>query len=362
VQTGLNNSKYTYNIYGNDNIGQLLRDGVSISRCYYLSASLWRLRRHGGCAYGAKDHLGSVRVTVDVNGTRQAHTDYYPFGMTMPGRDGVIGGVDTCYKFVANERDVETGYDHNGDRSYDSWSGRSTTLDPFAGKDPSWSPYSYAHDNPIVFCDVNGDSVWVTWMTGILSFLGIGTEHKALYSGGKLYENGQEYTGDDSYATAALGALNEIGSGVEGNKMLSQLAGSDVNYYMANGSTEEWGMDNGRITIFWNPNNSQSGVDALGNETSEPYINLAHELGHGVDLDNIGKGKIPTVNGQAVGHFEGEKWHSTPWYTRNDNGEIITLMEKAACIHENAVRAEHRLPLRKYYGTPSRGGLGKPVY
>jgi RHS repeat-associated protein len=145
VQKGASNSVYTYNIYGKDNIGQVLRDFVSISRYYYL-----------------KDHLGSVRVTVDINGTKQAHTDYYPFGMTMPTRDAVIGAVDTRFKFTGKERDVaETGYDYFGARYYDSWGGRFTTIDRFAAKYPSMTPYQYAADNPVLLIDRNGDSIQV---------------------------------------------------------------------------------------------------------------------------------------------------------------------------------------------------------
>jgi hypothetical protein len=56
----------THNIWGNDLVGlpavsyllagQVRRNG-SLTRYYHLSACLWRLGRHGGCASGAKDHL-----------------------------------------------------------------------------------------------------------------------------------------------------------------------------------------------------------------------------------------------------------------------------------------------------------------
>ena len=85
----------------------------------------------------------------------------YPFGMTMGNRSSV-SSADARYKFVGNERDAETGYDYLGHRYYDSWSGRELSVDPFAEKAPSLSPYSYAGDNPVNIIDINGDSTFVT--------------------------------------------------------------------------------------------------------------------------------------------------------------------------------------------------------
>jgi RHS repeat-associated protein len=270
-------------------------------------------------------------------------------GMLMPARNGVSGSVDVRYKFVGNERDVESGYDHNGDRSYDSWSGRSTTLDPFASKDPSWSPYSYAHNNPIVFCDVNGDSVWVTWQTGFWSFLGLGTEHKALYSGGKLYENGQEYAGDDSYATAALGALNEINSveGGAGQMMLDQLMGSERNYSLVEGSPDQFSASGSNGIISWDPSITDFGLDANGSTTADPFVALAHEVAHAYDFDlaKATKGFI--------------KYDMTNVWFRMPKGKPIFMADRFACEMENLVRGEHNIPLREYYAVEKNITTGK---
>ncbi len=39
--------------------------------------------------------------------------------------------------------------------------GRFLSVDRFAEKFPSTSPYSYASNNPILFIDINGDSTFV---------------------------------------------------------------------------------------------------------------------------------------------------------------------------------------------------------
>ena len=79
--------------------------------------------------------------------------------MILAGRSSNSGFTNDKYKFVGNERDIETGYDYLGGRYYDSRIGKLFSKDPFADKDPSRSPYSYAGNNPITFYDANGDSV-----------------------------------------------------------------------------------------------------------------------------------------------------------------------------------------------------------
>ncbi len=149
-----NISKVQYNIYGNsarggcafgaDMIGFVQRNQNQVQRYYYI-----------------KDYLGSNRVVVDELGNITSAEDFGPFGATMEGRSLNYGLGDSRYKFVGNERDVETGCDNEGDRIYDSHIFRSQSVDPFASKDLSRSPYSYAGNNPIMFVDANGDSVIV---------------------------------------------------------------------------------------------------------------------------------------------------------------------------------------------------------
>jgi hypothetical protein len=81
----------THNIWGNDLIGQVKRNG-GFTRYYHL-----------------KDHLGSVRVTVDADANVVAYDDFDPWGMTLETRSGNSGQADARYKFTANERDTGTG-------------------------------------------------------------------------------------------------------------------------------------------------------------------------------------------------------------------------------------------------------------
>jgi hypothetical protein len=36
--------------------------------------------------YFVTDHIGTIRTTADIDGNVLGYDDYYPFGLTMPGR------------------------------------------------------------------------------------------------------------------------------------------------------------------------------------------------------------------------------------------------------------------------------------
>lgn len=142
VQKGVYNYNYTYNIWGNDNIGQVLVNGGSLGHYYYL-----------------KGHLGDVKVIIDANDSLQGYNDYYPFGMQMDSRNG-SSSADGRYKYTSKERDAETGYDYFGARYYDSRIGRWMSVDPLANLHGDYSPYAYVFNNPLLLLDPDGrDSI-----------------------------------------------------------------------------------------------------------------------------------------------------------------------------------------------------------
>jgi len=87
-------TKPTYYLHGLDLIGQVNRDGSSLTRYHYL-----------------KDHLGSVRVRVNTSGSVMAYDDFYPYGQLMDGRSSNTGMPETRFKYTGKERDVESQYD-----------------------------------------------------------------------------------------------------------------------------------------------------------------------------------------------------------------------------------------------------------
>ncbi len=114
--------------------------------------------------YELNDHLGNVKVVVSDkrNLTGEAdvksYSDYYAFGMQMPGRYANDG---YRYGFNGKERDIVglggggSTYDY-GFRIYNPALGRFLSEDPLTKEFPYWTPYQYAGNTPIQAVDLDG--------------------------------------------------------------------------------------------------------------------------------------------------------------------------------------------------------------
>jgi len=85
-------------------------------------------------------------------------TDYYPFGMQMPGRKGNEGAYRYAFNGMETDKEVSgTGNSYTTQfRQYDPRLGRWKSIDPLAGKFPSMSPFIAFNNNPIYFIDLDG--------------------------------------------------------------------------------------------------------------------------------------------------------------------------------------------------------------
>jgi RHS repeat-associated protein len=126
--------------------GRIRYDGSNYFYDYYLS-----------------DHLGNTRAiftkSTDGNSELLQANNYYPFGMRF-NQSPITQSQDNDYLY--NGKELQKfgldWYDY-GARMYDAALGRFHTQDRYAEKYLSMSPYQYAANNPIIFIDVNGDSV-----------------------------------------------------------------------------------------------------------------------------------------------------------------------------------------------------------
>jgi RHS repeat-associated protein len=146
---------WTYSQAGTYTVAvQFIDDDGQCGAIYTFQITISGLKR----LYYVKDHLGSIRVTVDSTGNIVSYDDYDPWGMQLEGRSANYGSANEKYKFLTKEHDVETGYDWLDARGYDARIGRFLTVDPRADKDilSSWSPYHYSFDNPLRFVDPSG--------------------------------------------------------------------------------------------------------------------------------------------------------------------------------------------------------------
>ena len=120
-----------------------------------------------------KDHLGSVRAIVRIDGDAVSATDritevndYLPFGTRIPTD---LQASTNRHRFSGKEEqrfgslDMGTGGDRVslnlldfGARYYDPYTCRWTTIDPMAGKYHSLSPYNYCAGDPINVVDPHG--------------------------------------------------------------------------------------------------------------------------------------------------------------------------------------------------------------
>jgi RHS repeat-associated protein len=118
----------------------------------------YTVKVHKGRRYFVKDHLGSVRATVDRDGVVIGHDDYYPFGLTMPGRSSNSANPNDNYKFTGHERDDEAGLtlDYMMARNYDPIIGRFLQIDPMYNLRYGLSPYNYVQNNPLTRIDPTG--------------------------------------------------------------------------------------------------------------------------------------------------------------------------------------------------------------
>jgi RHS repeat-associated protein len=135
---------------------------------------LLRTRILGQKFYEISNHLGNVlevitdrKVAHDNTGSIDyyeadvvKYSDYYPFGMDMPGRGGMLSGGEYRYAFNGMEKVDEmqgngNSYDF-GARMYNSRLGRWMATDPYYRIFPSLSPYNYGKNNPLYYIDGDG--------------------------------------------------------------------------------------------------------------------------------------------------------------------------------------------------------------
>ncbi len=214
-----NRLKY-FNLLGNGSLGRVEAnwDSVWISDPNHESSGYWRYSRNDYRYYYIKDHLGSIRITIDETGNVVNAQDYYSFGGIL--RSYITGALnDERYKFTGKERDTETSYDYFGARYYDSNLGRFLIIDPHSDSYPNLSPYVYCGNNPLCYIDPTGmDSTEASTTQSILDFC------ETIQKGYEIIKDGAVNTGKkviDNLKKGAQtvlddgpGVLNNISDGV----------------------------------------------------------------------------------------------------------------------------------------------------
>ncbi len=160
------------NIYGASRLGIIDRDidlcinGTEQPAPVYPPAEP-EVHTLGYKKYEITNYLGNVNAVITdrkvyVGGTYEAvvimNSDYYPFGMEMPGRHT----NENKYRFGYNGMELDNEAKGNGNsyttefRQYDPRLGRWLSLDPLMAEFPDMSPYVAFDNNPVYFVDPLG--------------------------------------------------------------------------------------------------------------------------------------------------------------------------------------------------------------
>ncbi len=155
-KVGTNTTYYTQGASGNAEMETIVGTSSTTNRYY-----IWGLDHLGHITsamhyYYLKDHLGSIRMTINKNGKVVSYNDYYPYGSIMPMRSMNMAMADERYKFIGKEQDAETGLYLFGPRPFDSNIGRFLNPDRLKELSPQYSPYCYGFDNPLRYLDPTG--------------------------------------------------------------------------------------------------------------------------------------------------------------------------------------------------------------
>jgi RHS repeat-associated protein len=322
------------------------------------------MNESGDKYYELSNHLGNVlNVVTDrkipVEGTGGSagtvayydanvlsYSDYYPFGMVMPGRDG--SSSEYRYGYQGSEKDNEVKGEGNSYtthyRQLDVRTGRWLTLDPKAQSMPWQSPYCSMDNNPAVLNDINGDKVKVKGNRHERKEIkaAIETARKESTTFDNMYtdlENSREkfiYTPGESHSDFSKKDIGGGGSHEEKKPgvhiiTIEMAPLSNINGRVKGAKIKYIKLDEG-ITV--NP------TELLGHETAHAWL----------DLHNL----IPPVQFDAWHEGSPMEITAASW---NASLERRTKHEIEASHIENLIRIETNRPLRVNYGTLQKANV-----
>jgi RHS repeat-associated protein len=266
---------------------------------------------------------------------------YSPFGESLYSQHAQTGEYNTPHRFNAKEFDGETGNYYYGARYYNPRVSVWLSVDRFAQKYRSLTPYHFGANNPILYIDINGDSLWIESGSNTL-----------LYHGGDLFtKDGSRYTGEvKGFVKKVVNSLNEIRSTREGGNALEELESSSNHFSIVKGDNKFVPSDN---------------LGAYSNQISiEDPEKFKTILNSGLDLSGGSGGTIswnssgtilPTTKGGRVNastDLAHELFHALDanrGFMDNRKWQGIKHNEWQAVYRENVLRSQLGAPLRTHY-------------
>jgi RHS repeat-associated protein len=271
-----------------------------------------------------------MKVAKEYLSFTKSSTDYYPFGMEIPGRKF----NSDMYRFGFNGKENDNEINGNGNsidfgaRIYDSRIGRWLTCDPLQAKYPDLNAYNYCADNPIEYIDPDGKEIWIAFTCSINNQT---VTQKVQFKNGYLYTpDGKEYSGNNIYFITVQKQLNQARSEdpIE-NKVVSELDQSkNINLItnidldrpdLAKKGNYNRGDGKGGSITKYDPYKQTD----VNNNKRNPRVGLIHELKHAFDRE---KGKLrvdqTTSNGVPLSEVDAINVENKARYHTGDKMRI----------------------------------------
>lgn len=221
--------------------------------------------------YYNKDHLGSNREVVSYSGTVQQVTNYYPFGAPYADPNAVVGSTLQPFKYNGKELETMHGlntYDY-GARQYDPILCRWDRRDPLCEKYYNISPYTYCHNNPVMFIDPLGEEP---------------TPKEAAYIADHIYGNNDELIG--GWQASYLGSTS---NGLQYGIYQRKMDNGKMEYALAFAGTNDLEDVKQDVSQFLGigPASQYGNAVSLGKEFASAYEGyektiVGHSLGGGL--------------------------------------------------------------------------------
>ncbi|MCQ2082777.1 MAG: hypothetical protein MJZ11_14110, partial [Lachnospiraceae bacterium] len=203
--------------------------------------------------YELTNHLGNVLAVISdapsdgAQPTVESLTDYYPFGMAMPGRSYVRNGGGYRYGYTGHEKEggLADGVYTTQYRLLDTRLGRWLSVDPLFEEYCNESPYSYCGGNPVSMLDSDG-RIKIVYFTQIR----------------KSLNKDPEYDRNRSLLAYAHGTLKDV---------------SDISIFVGHGVTVG-GKQGAKIRLANPQYTGQTWIDYTPSLFGEYYLNLSKNL------------------------------------------------------------------------------------
>lgn len=223
-------------------------------------------------------------------------------------------------------------------------------IDPLSADMPSWSSYTLGFNNPVIYIDPTGESpedIIVKYDKNKYASKDEYYRFKA-----EVKSNIQSLTNDkvgwkgDKLVIVESGTANEGKNLAEGTKLIADLVGREKDTFIEKGennvsfakypraAANGTGSD---VTVMFNPEDKEGGINAVGSKNRPTQIGLAHELIH---ADNSTQGKR---EGSLLFNY----------HDHDTNGKKpLSQEELSSRVRENSIRKEQGvtpriLPVKK---------------